>query len=167
MIYNYSKVWLIKKRSLLSLSWNFLLLTGFVFAIGICLHFYLLDGLIGFSARKLMGEDTVFATNYSEKAFRKIKKGMKKKEVKSNLGPPIWEFHWYAKNTGDTCKWLYGVYFDDSSRVKGFRLRAKNKTDCTVYAPHFSAENLKKVRVGMSMDDVKSLLGLHLGETLA
>jgi outer membrane protein assembly factor BamE (lipoprotein component of BamABCDE complex) len=80
------------------------------------LHLYLLDGIDGwfFSTGSSFEEDTVYASGYSDKSFRKIKKGMNHLEVLDMLGIPLVE-SWYYENIGEV---RARIWFTDDRVVK-------------------------------------------------
>jgi outer membrane protein assembly factor BamE (lipoprotein component of BamABCDE complex) len=59
------------------------------------LHHYLLDGLDGWFFSAVLDfeedEDTVYAPGYTDKGFRRIKRGMTEQEVLNILGVPLGE----------------------------------------------------------------------------
>jgi hypothetical protein len=80
----------------------------------LALHLYLLDGINGWVFSKLAvgGEDTQYASGYTDSAFRAIRVGMPKEKVRELLGPPldvgtsdppkrleIWRYSWSPSDT--------------------------------------------------------------------
>jgi hypothetical protein len=69
-----------------------LLISSLIIASLIWLNSFLLDGLEGTSNSLLLGEDTYYSAGYSDSAFRKVKIGMTKDQVRALLGEPLSEY---------------------------------------------------------------------------
>jgi hypothetical protein len=72
---------------------------GVVLVIVFATQFYLLDGLDGWLWRRVTPDTTLYATNYTDKAYRRIQRGMTQEEVLSVLGQPL------KVSTEDHGKW--------------------------------------------------------------
>ena len=57
--------------------------------VAVIVHVATLDGLNGFVWSCLFQEDTLYASGYSDHAFRLVRKGMSEAEVRSLLGNPL------------------------------------------------------------------------------
>ncbi len=134
--------------------------------VGIFVHHNTLDGLDGLFLRLLFFErNTVFAQGYSDKAFKKIKIGMSSSEVISLVGSPLRQLQWYAANPeGEIDRFFMGVRFVEGV-VQNFWLKNEKLNALTEFAPDFSLDKLKKVRIGMHIREVHRVLGEPLGET--
>lgn len=73
------------------------------------LNSYLLDGITGLMLSKIFRENTEYSPNYSDQAFRKVKKGFSKDEVLNIIGEPLEknifdlkEYWYYARSPSDT-----------------------------------------------------------------
>lgn len=63
-----------------------------IFAVGLALKLWPIDGMSGVIGHLLSNEDTtVYVPGYSERAFRLIRKGMTQAEAYRLLGPPFSE----------------------------------------------------------------------------
>ena len=103
---------------------------------------YSLDGLQGILASEFFEEDTKYSEDYSDNAFRKIRKGMTDEEVLSVIGRPFCIYWFYD----DHCS----VHFSNHKVSYDFNLSNKDKII------------FNKVKEGMSEKQVISLLGQPL-----
>ncbi len=132
-----------------------------------CYVYYSPDGADDIIFRLLLGEVTIFSSDYSEREFRRISVGMHTDEVLSRLGQPLVHCYHYGKNPEEIIgRFFLTICFDDYDMVSDVRLKSGRKKDQSVYSEKYSEENYETVEVGMSKSDVESLLGNHLGETL-
>lgn len=92
------------------------------------LQFFLPDGLNGAAIATVLGEDTQYARDYSESAFRNIEAGMSEHQVRSLLGEPLTKMalnsngeSWrYTKSPSDSHYHLRSVVFRDHAVVRIF-----------------------------------------------
>lgn len=82
----------------------------------IAVNTYLVDGVVGSGLRLIFGDDTVYATAYSEAAFRRIAIGMTEDQVRALLGEPL---GMRVQPFGRTSWW-----FTTSPHDKSYRQRA-------------------------------------------
>lgn len=76
-----------------------------------------MDGYLGwFASRVAAREDTVYASGYSDAAFRKVSEGMTERDVAGLLGEPL---EMYSVEP-DLVGWRYARSADDNS----YRVRA-------------------------------------------
>ncbi len=82
-------------------------------ALGVSLaafHHLVLDGIPGLVGSKLFAEDTVYASGYSDRAFRRVQTGMTMKQVVELLREPVCvrtDPYALAKFSGSTECWAY------------------------------------------------------------
>jgi hypothetical protein len=134
---------------------------------GVGYVYYSPDGADDIIFRLLLGEVTIFSSDYSEREFRRISIGMHTDEVLSRLGQPLVHCYHYGRNPEETIgRFFITLCFDNNDRVSDVLPYIDRKKDQSVYSEKYSEETLEKVKVGMSKSDVESLLGNHLGETL-
>jgi outer membrane protein assembly factor BamE (lipoprotein component of BamABCDE complex) len=110
----------------------------------IALHVYLLDGLHGWffsSGEGPFEEDTVYAPGYSDKAFRRVKRGMSEQEVLNILGSPLGE------------SWCY-----EKTEHERFRIWFADERISYVYIYHSDTDS-PQVHEGMEKTRVLKMLG--------
>lgn len=71
---------------------------------------YLLDGIHGELLGIAVGDDTRYATGYSGRAFRQIRRGMSSATVQQLLGKPSGQSWEYERNN----QWMFTLIVDDS-----------------------------------------------------
>lgn len=104
-------------------------------------HFYLLDGLDGWFL-SLAGEDTVYATGYSDSGFRRVHRGMSEVELLELLGQPLGEVWIYSERLPGRLNSLVSFEGDVADQVRVER-----------------EASLTKVVVGMKKRDVLQVAG--------
>jgi hypothetical protein len=67
-------------------------------ALAAVVHAYSLEGVDGLLFSRMMAEDTIYASGYSDGAFRKVHRSMTEAEVMRLLPPPIEEVWSYGEH---------------------------------------------------------------------
>jgi outer membrane protein assembly factor BamE (lipoprotein component of BamABCDE complex) len=108
-------------------------------------HLYLLDGLDGWLASLCFDEDTVYATGYSDAAFRSVHPGMTESELLGRLQTPLGE------------NWTYSSFVPPGTLSE--MVCFSGDEVARVYTHDQNIGNLSKVSIGMTKHEVVRLVG--------